>query len=326
MRIRGDRRGFTLVELLVVAALMGVVMMAVLSLVRSSQRSAQTSDEVVQVQQNLRVAMERLTRDLRMAGLLVTDQSAFETEVAAPHQLCLDLDNDDDCLDKDETPELTLRSNFASGITARINEDFTAGTSGENTVDVVDSAMVDLFAVDDWVRIVRPASLREPEPAQIVQVKAVHSKDPNDPADTSTITLEPFASPVGYRRGDLLVEVESSTIGLLEIIRYRLIDDADSDDKAQKILQRSADDDATYRDGDATYRDVAGNLTNVAFGYLLDDGSEVDTIASASSLFGQIRAVRVTITAATDDTRTGQEEYSGVKTRQLTSIVSLRNR
>jgi hypothetical protein len=121
------------------------------------------------------------------------------------------------------------------------------------------------------VRIVRPASRREPEPAQCVQVEASHSDDPNDPADKPTITLKGFANSVAYRRGDLLVKVESPAAGLPEVVRYRLVDDAESDDPALKALQRSADDGATYET-------VAKNITNVEFRYLLDGGIQENTI------------------------------------------------
>jgi prepilin-type N-terminal cleavage/methylation domain-containing protein len=63
--------GFTLVEMLIVVAMMGFTMAAVFSVYLTHQKSAVTEEEVVEVQQNLRVAMDQITHDIGMAGFLV---------------------------------------------------------------------------------------------------------------------------------------------------------------------------------------------------------------------------------------------------------------
>jgi prepilin-type N-terminal cleavage/methylation domain-containing protein len=63
-------RGFTLVEILVVLVIMGLVCAAVYTTFISTQRQAYTQDEVVEVQQNLRAALDYMMRDIRMAGFL----------------------------------------------------------------------------------------------------------------------------------------------------------------------------------------------------------------------------------------------------------------
>ena len=68
----GNDRGFSLVELMVAAALMGLVAMAIFSLYQTSQRSASTEAQVVDVQQNVRVALQQMARDVRMAGFLLS--------------------------------------------------------------------------------------------------------------------------------------------------------------------------------------------------------------------------------------------------------------
>lgn len=63
-----NNRGFTLVELLLAMAISGVVAVAAYSVFISSTWSSRTQEEVAEVQQNVRVAMDRLTKDIRTAG------------------------------------------------------------------------------------------------------------------------------------------------------------------------------------------------------------------------------------------------------------------
>ena len=67
---RKHQQGFTLIELLIVIAIFGVFIGAVYSLYIAHLRTALTREEVVDVQQNVRIAMDSMTRDLRMAGFL----------------------------------------------------------------------------------------------------------------------------------------------------------------------------------------------------------------------------------------------------------------
>lgn len=64
--------GFTLVEILVVITIFGIFMGAVYSLYIAHMKTAFNREEVVDVQQNVRIAMDQLTRDIRMAGFLVS--------------------------------------------------------------------------------------------------------------------------------------------------------------------------------------------------------------------------------------------------------------
>jgi prepilin-type N-terminal cleavage/methylation domain-containing protein len=76
--------GFGLVELLVVLGILAVVMGAVNSLYVAHQRSATTEAEAVDVQQNLRIAMDQMSRDINMAGFMVTGADAIAATVDGP--------------------------------------------------------------------------------------------------------------------------------------------------------------------------------------------------------------------------------------------------
>ena len=61
-------RGFTLVELMIAMALGGILMAAVMTTFMSQHTSYLAQDEVVEMQQNAKVALDMLTRDIRSAG------------------------------------------------------------------------------------------------------------------------------------------------------------------------------------------------------------------------------------------------------------------
>ena len=65
-----DQRGFSMTELLVVCALLGIVMAAVLSLLMVGQQSASTTSNKIDAQANARVGIERMIEEIREAGYL----------------------------------------------------------------------------------------------------------------------------------------------------------------------------------------------------------------------------------------------------------------
>jgi len=70
-------RAFTLIELLISMALSGIVMSAIYTLFISQNRSYNIQEQVSEMQQNARVAMDRIVRDVRMAGYGVVNSEAF---------------------------------------------------------------------------------------------------------------------------------------------------------------------------------------------------------------------------------------------------------
>ncbi len=64
----GNERGFTLAEMLVVCAIVGLVMASLLGLVMSGQQAYWFGTTQVDAQQTVRVAMERMVKDIREAG------------------------------------------------------------------------------------------------------------------------------------------------------------------------------------------------------------------------------------------------------------------
>ena len=65
---RHKQQGFTLTELLVAMAMVGIVMAAVYSTYKSQQDTYVAQEQVAEMQQNLRASLYQMARDLRMAG------------------------------------------------------------------------------------------------------------------------------------------------------------------------------------------------------------------------------------------------------------------
>jgi Tfp pilus assembly protein PilW len=72
-----NARGFTVAELLVVTALVGLVMAGVLSLLMSSNQGYQRGTNQVEAQQSARVAMARMAQEIREAGYNPASATTF---------------------------------------------------------------------------------------------------------------------------------------------------------------------------------------------------------------------------------------------------------
>lgn len=274
MAIRSSR-GVTLVELMIVTLMMGIVTMAIFSLYQSTQRTASTQDEVVELQQNLRVGMDQIARDIRNAGFMIAGDPISVASANA----------------------LTLQTGSTNGKMARITVAFNSpanDATATRDVTVASADMVDFFvsgASGDWVRIIRPPNQAQP----LDDTFQVSSKD----RDVPKLVLKDFvtATAVSYQPGDIIVRVSSSSGSALRTIAYSL---------SGTDLQRN--------DGVST-EVVASGINSLAFGYLLDDGTE----SSAPATLADIQAVRVTLTGQAST-------VEGTKNRSLTSVIKLRNR
>ncbi len=63
-----DQRGFTIVELMLATAILGLVMAGLLGLLTASRNAYWRGSNVVEAQQNARVALERMAKEIREAG------------------------------------------------------------------------------------------------------------------------------------------------------------------------------------------------------------------------------------------------------------------
>ncbi|MFA7536647.1 MAG: prepilin-type N-terminal cleavage/methylation domain-containing protein, partial [Desulfuromonadales bacterium] len=205
----GRERGFTLVELLVVAAIMGLVVMASYSLYQNNQRSNLKQDDMVELQQNLRIAMEQIRRDVILAGFMCPQGTA----VASAPQFSFNSNpnSDADCSDASDLPGsggdcFTIRTASTRGIGARIALaapfDSPANPETEVAIPVASDDMADLLrpsssGATSYLRILRPGDFGQPVEA-VLEVTDVTD---------DMVTVKGFNSAGTYRTGYMMVRV-----------------------------------------------------------------------------------------------------------------------
>jgi type IV pilus assembly protein PilW len=91
-----DRRGFTLVELMVVIAIASIMLAAMYGLFISLSRSYTTQEVRADVQQDVRSALNMMIRDIRMAGLDPQLKGIFGITKSDPSEIIFTMDNDKD--------------------------------------------------------------------------------------------------------------------------------------------------------------------------------------------------------------------------------------
>ena len=294
-------RGFSLIELMIVVAMLSLVMGAVYSLYTTHQRSAYTQDEVVEVQQNLRIAMESLGRDIRMAGFMVPINSATVPDRTAIRSA--------------GSSTIVLNTASESGTVAVMD---LPGSPAQQTgltapfqVDSLDA--LDGFTVGNYVRIVDPQTSDGPKsgtaPTNTIYQVAV--KGTGATPATTTMTLNyvsgDLADATVFLKGDVIAKIVAPTAPNPNTVRYYL---------ENNQLKRKTNENVV---GVTDTQVVATNISALTFGYLLDNNTETSVPADLSA----IRAVRVTITGQTSATASLS---GGAKTRSITSVLKIRNR
>jgi type IV pilus assembly protein PilW len=115
-------KGFTMVEILVTLAIVGVTLGAIYAVFTSSNRSYHTQDRVVDTQQGLRVGLDFMVRDIRLAGLDPKDTGIFAMEEATTTLIQFAADfNMDGVIDEDNRERIAYQ--FSGGELQRCNLD-----------------------------------------------------------------------------------------------------------------------------------------------------------------------------------------------------------
>lgn len=167
-----SRQGMTLVELLLVMAILSVVTLALMSLYIPTQQSAIAQTQVSDVQDNLRLALKVMTRDILHAGFLVPNDPITATSDTA----------------------FTIRSRIVGNDFARVAS--TANLTGKIQITVSETDMVDNFQVGSRVRIFEPINANEVTEQPVVA--GVTDQDrayPVDAVGTNTIDIDTTNNP-----------------------------------------------------------------------------------------------------------------------------------
>jgi len=88
--------GFTLVELMLTMAISGIIVAAIYSVYISQQRTYLAQEQVAEMQQNIRAAMDIMTREVRMAGYDPAGGAGSGIIAALPGQISFTQDTNGD--------------------------------------------------------------------------------------------------------------------------------------------------------------------------------------------------------------------------------------
>ena len=282
-----DSRGMTLVELLMVMAILSVVMMAVMSLYIPAHQSTVAQTQVADVQSNLRLALKTMSRDLLLAGFLVpVNPVIFEASVTPTTAA-----NEDNF-------DFTIRTRMIGNDIARTIDDVATTLTA---VKVANADMADNFPAGSFIRLFEPVGANEINQTTVAENQRVYKiESTTKDLVNDTATLE-ISTPYGaITAGDIvgetvIVRVRDNTQPAIQTIRYRLNNGALERivNGAVQILARNID------------------TANSRFDY-----------GYASPI---MRVLRVDITLIGKTKALKNDPISGEKTRVIQTSVKLRN-
>jgi len=306
MRVK-ENSGFTVIELLVAIALGLVIMAGLFRTFKVQQDSYVVQDQVSAMQQNLRVAMYLITRDLQMAGY----HTNFDRNTRQLDWDDLDGDSNPTTNFEDGRP-LIFCANDPGGLVkagtdvitiVKADHDPSASraVSGTASGDVIGVGW-DLDGSKFGLLVKQDLSF-----ADLIRDDGGTWK----PAGTSTLSET-------YSSGD--------TVFRTDIIVYRVRADADHPALERKNLGR----------GETQYQTVAENIDNLRFRYLLSDGTWTNDPTGNQS---RVRAVEVLLVGRTAHPQRGYRDTNSItfggatiaapndayRRKVLTSLVKTRN-
>jgi prepilin-type N-terminal cleavage/methylation domain-containing protein len=281
-----DSRGMSLVELMLVMAILSVVMLAVMSLYVPAYQSTVAQTQVSDVQSNLRLALKTMTRDLLLAGFLVpTNPVIFEA--SATPTTAENIDPND----------FTIRTRIVGSDFARVLTDATS----LSTVKVANADMADNFPDNSLVRLFEPISANEinldtvsdPDKRVYLVLNTVKDlvndtatfqiSDPNTTLAAGDITAE-----------TVIVRVRDNAQPPVQTIRYRL---------NNGVLERIVN---------GSLQILARNVDAAGSGFTYERTSQVRVKWVGIKLTGETKALK-------------NDAVSGEKVRSVETSVKLRN-
>jgi len=128
-----NNRGFSLLELLIVSAISGVVMAAIVSVYSAQQRAHRTQKIVVDMQQNIRAAVYLMEREIRMAGYDRTSNADASIDTAGPGVIAFTTDTSEDGDTDDSNEDISYGFSTANDAGRDGLADNGAASLGRNT-------------------------------------------------------------------------------------------------------------------------------------------------------------------------------------------------
>lgn len=309
-RRRSHSRGFTLVELLVYIAIVGVVAAAIFSTFKSQQDSYLVQEEIAAMQQNLRAALYVVGNDIRMCGYYTSfdgssysmdwDPTSGGNESIRP--LIYGRNNDNDA---DDGADNGVRNGTDLIVVVKASEvqnkddtgalTATIETANEGSNQITLSSLdIDGDGNDDFNTTSRQYGVITKEDLRRSQFFKVDSIAGN----TLTFSTASGSLIESYSGDDLIARAD--------VIIYKV-----SDDASMPCLERC------NLGNDSGFQAVAENITDLQFSYRLNDDTWVDDPSGSEE---DIREIKVSLSSDVQIS-----PAAGSRERRLCSLVKARN-
>jgi prepilin-type N-terminal cleavage/methylation domain-containing protein len=277
--------GLTLIELLVAMAISAVLIAAVYRTFIGQHRTYTAQEQVVDMQQNARVAINRMMREIRMAGFgNVTSVLPNFTAINGPFNNVINPSDNINILDGQVTDQVTIIGAFE-----QISTLASEASPGTNTIQLTGKASEFDLVNKKYICIGG------------LETHTISNRDPVG----NTITLnENVVNRFGV----------DTPVFKVKAITYQLR--RDNGNPQMPVLTRE---DNTDGGGSQV---VAENIENLQFRYTLDDGSESDSPADASKI-RLVRVTVNARTRITDPEFKAGE--GGYRRRTISSNILVRN-
>lgn len=166
--------GFTLVELMIALAMSGIIVAAVYAAYNVQQKSYYTQGQVVEMQQNIRAAMELMMGDIRMAAYDPGGDANANIPLATPARLQVKMDLNDDGDTADANEDLIFQiSDDDSGGTGTFDgiSDSGSGRLTRNGQYIAENihAIEFFYTLNDGTQIANPTTA-----GKLDEIKSVH--------------------------------------------------------------------------------------------------------------------------------------------------------
>ena len=188
-------RGFTLVELMIAVVLTGIAVIGIYKGYVSFSKSADIQEQVIEMQQNLRIGMWMLEKDLRRAGMNEEEDETAGFTMAAANTIMFTMDvggsnpttileftdltsndeGDGDVADRGEHISYSRRGPDANGAFGLYRNDENLNPSGTGNQIIVNLEALDFIYLDESGSVIDPLPLTATLMADIrsVQVSMV---------------------------------------------------------------------------------------------------------------------------------------------------------
>ena len=314
--IYSKQKGFTVVELLVAMAISAIVITAIYSTYLSQNKSYAIQEEVAAMQQNCRVAMEMITRDVRMAGYFGCKGDTITNTLAG-----------------------SSTNDYTSAPVVGVNNDADGGNSIKDGTDQIFLKYAD---TSENIEVTAPymsdtsAAIHVDDSGSLAAFDIVVISDCNHTSIFQITNISPGAGKTIVHNtgvgspGNTTKDLEHQFMGNSFIMRLH------------NISYYVDTDNNLIRSDHGNPQPLAENIEDLQFAYIFEDGDEAnipdDTDADDTNDAEDVRAVRINVLARTgkvDPAFTGRrpaiEDHAAAggtdhyRRRLLTSVIRVRN-